>query len=283
MKETQEKLNILHNPSFCISDTQFKAIVSSSLPESWDTFTDAYIGSRRGTADNMKEAIKTQEFIGILKEEYIRRKSRHDGEHSRTVQQTYQSTLSSTIQPLVDRLKVHSTNNNNMTPRCKNCNLMGHTTDDCKWLGQVHCHECNWFGHIARDCHRKGQGKRKPFNPKENDKRKKKKTEQTNKAQENSEGNASFSNNEYTFAVIKDDSEDYNFDTYNVSDINANDEHVSYYDWVADTTTTSHIVNSKDAFTSYKPLERMAVSGVGNSRTLAEGRGIVELESNFNG
>ena len=38
------RINLTTDPDFCISDTQFKVIISSSLPQSWDTFTEDYVG-----------------------------------------------------------------------------------------------------------------------------------------------------------------------------------------------------------------------------------------------
>ncbi|KAF8799708.1 hypothetical protein BYT27DRAFT_7013988, partial [Phlegmacium glaucopus] len=38
LKEIWERLNILNNESFSVTDTQFKTIVATSLPESWDPF-----------------------------------------------------------------------------------------------------------------------------------------------------------------------------------------------------------------------------------------------------
>ena len=44
LKEMWEKLNILNNDHFKVSDMQFKTIITSSLPQSWDIFTDPYVG-----------------------------------------------------------------------------------------------------------------------------------------------------------------------------------------------------------------------------------------------
>jgi hypothetical protein len=57
---------------FKISNIFFKVILLSSLPESWDTFTEPYVGIHKGVdKNNPKKTISSQEFIGILKEEYI--------------------------------------------------------------------------------------------------------------------------------------------------------------------------------------------------------------------
>ena len=77
LKEAWEKLNMLDNKNFFIPDTQFKALLASSLPSLWDIFTDLYVASQSSlTATiNAKEAVPTQEFIGILKEEALCHKS----------------------------------------------------------------------------------------------------------------------------------------------------------------------------------------------------------------
>src|SRR5882757_9582081 len=69
---------MLNNKNFNVLDMQFKTIIASSLPASWDIFTDPYVGaSPRAIGEiNSKESILSQEFIGILKEEYLHRKSR---------------------------------------------------------------------------------------------------------------------------------------------------------------------------------------------------------------
>ena len=38
------RINLTADPDFCISDAQFKVIISLSLPQSWDTFTEDYFG-----------------------------------------------------------------------------------------------------------------------------------------------------------------------------------------------------------------------------------------------
>ena len=58
-----------------------------------------------------------------------------------------------------------------------------------------------------------------------------------------------------------------------------NDERVIYYDWLADSVTTLHICNARDAFITYVPIEPIPVMGVGNIRAHAKGRGSVKIKS----
>ena len=46
----------------------------------------------------------------------------------------------------------------------------------------------------------------------------------------------------------------YNFDTD--VDSHKNDEHLIYYDCLTDSMTTSHVLNCRDAFTSFKASEK---------------------------
>ena len=67
----------MDDDNFRISDNQFKTILASSLPPSWDIFTDPYISKHKDPDENgSKQKIKSQDFIGILIEEYRRRQDR---------------------------------------------------------------------------------------------------------------------------------------------------------------------------------------------------------------
>jgi hypothetical protein len=56
------------------------------------------------------------------------------------------------------------------------------------------------------------------------------------------------------------------------------------YIWLADSATTSHIANRRDAFTEYKSsLRGHFVTGVGDTKTVVEGRGTIVLNSEFDG
>jgi hypothetical protein len=77
LKKQWEQLNVLNDEDFRITDVQFKMIITSSLPCAWDVFTEPYVGGRKGTVNKEpKKLTSSQEFIGIIKEEYARRKSR---------------------------------------------------------------------------------------------------------------------------------------------------------------------------------------------------------------
>jgi hypothetical protein len=67
--------------------------------------------------------------------------------------------------------------------------------------------------------------------------------------------------------IVHDDDENYSYETMSSTD--DNDEHLIYYDWVADTAATSHITHRCDAFTTYERIPEVPISGVGGIRTHA--------------
>jgi hypothetical protein len=83
-----------------------------------------------------------------------------------------------------------------------------------------------------------------------------------------------------TFQVNK---EQYNFNTFDACDTDANDERLIYYDWLADMATISHITHQKEAFIDYTPMGNTSVTGVGGKEALISGCGTVELKSTCNG
>jgi gag-polypeptide of LTR copia-type len=69
-----ERINLIADDDFKVLDNQFKVLISSSLPAEWDTFTEAYVGRRKDIPEtDPKKLMSSQQFIGIIKEEAIRR------------------------------------------------------------------------------------------------------------------------------------------------------------------------------------------------------------------
>jgi hypothetical protein len=56
-----------------------------------------------------------------------------------------------------------------------------------------------------------------------------------------------------------------------------------FYDWLADSATTSHIMHHREAFASYTPLGSSSITGVGGKEVPIAGQGTVELVSTFKG
>jgi hypothetical protein len=80
---------------------------------------------------------------------------------------------------------------------------------------------------------------------------------------------------------VCDDEETYIYKMYDPTD--PNDESLGWYDWLADSVTTSHICNDHKLFTMYQPEKDAAVAGAGNNKMTVEGRGTVDLIVTHNG
>jgi GAG-pre-integrase domain/Integrase core domain len=124
------------------------------------------------------------------------------------------------------------------------------------------------------------------------DKKKKKKA----KMNETNEGEDDDDDDEHIVLLSKEDkmklpftfdsSEEgqyFNINQSNVNSQSAIDECLIYYNWLADSVTTSHVTNQHDAFKTFKPLNGITVPGVGNVKAKAEGRGTVVLISYYDG
>ena len=72
LKRYWERINLIADDDFKVSDNQFKVLISFSLPAEWDMFTEAYIGSRQDILEtDLKKLMGSQQFIGVIKEEAI--------------------------------------------------------------------------------------------------------------------------------------------------------------------------------------------------------------------
>lgn len=64
-RKTQEEIHMMGS---LVADEDFSLLLLPSLPESWDQFTSAYLGSHSSTS-NEKVTVKSHELIAILLEE----------------------------------------------------------------------------------------------------------------------------------------------------------------------------------------------------------------------
>jgi hypothetical protein len=279
--------DILLNP-----DLLFKIVISSSLPNSWDAFTEPYVGGRKGIVEtDARKLMSSQEFIGTLKEEYIRRKARADPTESTNL------AVAPASQSLANRIGAPTLPNRRMGPpmHCQHCGRRNHNTNDCFYLGAPKCDDCGRFGHIAKNCWDVETLKRKRKEKAKEANNKKAKQEQTLTANEDTQTHASieevvdekeehlaFQGKGETMKFDVPDEEEYvGLDEYDPAGII--EDQVLYYDWLADSATTSHITNQREALTNYKPAHGITVAGVGNAKTTVQGRGTVELESKCEG
>ena len=163
------------------------------------------------------------------------------------------------------------------------------------------------FGHSSDRCWERdkiqsgssGQGKRKNWKgDHDNGRSKKKKKREVNELEEDHDNNELISMNiEGTsssahrstpeggtlFSAFKEDDNilyyNYSGSTYNTNEI---DKPVAYYDWFRDSATSSHVTNRQDIFLTYQPLWNTSVIGIGKLTAKVEGKGTIELKSQYN-
>jgi hypothetical protein len=133
------------------------------------------------------------------------------------------------------------------------------------------------MGHRARDCKKpdknwkKGKGKG-------NDKGKER-AEESNAMEDQI-----VFNNEDREDMAEKEFEELNFGMQEETcTFEGNDECLIFYDWLADTATTSHVTCDQEVFASYTPLSHMSVMGVGGMHVPIVGCGSVKLTSTYNG
>ena len=85
------------------------------------------------------------------------------------------------------------------------------------------------------------------------------------------------------YITVQADKEQYNFDTFDACNADVNDNCLIYYDWLADTATTSHVMHHREAFTNYTTMGNSSITGVGSKEALIADHGTVGLNSTCNG
>jgi hypothetical protein len=294
-KKYVDRINNTRDENFSINDANFKGILISSLPPSWDAFTQQYIGMKSAyDKQDQKKLLSSNEIMGIIKEEYFRRNQRDKNLTFYSEQDKRKVTATAKNQrTLASRISSSGSNRaNDSRPACKHCGKTNHEVQNCRLLGRARCSNCKKIGHDQSNCwQKKKKGK--------SDKKEKEKETDSQKNAKDESSNQSVIVGEMSSAHIEEmsckaeeapmesdqntnyDGECYGFDTYQASD--EIDERLIYYDWYADSATTSHIANSRDAFSSYQPTTDTSISGVGEAITRAEGRGTVTITSKYNG
>ena len=238
------------------------------------------------TETDPKKLMGSQQFIGILKEEYLQRNLQ--SQKGEMINQAFIPKRS-----LHNRITSKPSTNANM--HCKHCGFNNHNTIDCKHLGKSKCSGCGRFGHTSDQCYNKGKDKRKRA---ENDGQGNGRFKKKWKKEEINQGEKEVDEEEIITLNVEEvnpqekstspffepgeEGQHYNFNsdgTYNMHEIN---EPVIYYDWFGDSATSSHVANGRDIFTTYQPLHNTSVVGVGRLKAKAEGKGTIELESRYN-
>src|SRR6266851_876446 len=179
LRLTFERIHTLSAQEFKISDLFFKVIISSSLPPSWDNFTQAYIAETRhhATHEPFRNMFLT-EFIGVIKSEaerQLRRPTPAQNTHStfgsgtrrrrkgkgRASSPSLLKRITQEVTQKVQGMKLGDTENHVDDDKlfCKRCMKPGHKTDDCYLWNRKKCIHCDKFNHASEDCYFKDKPK----------------------------------------------------------------------------------------------------------------------------
>ena len=300
LKIIWEQINLLSAKDFIILNLFFKIIISSSLPPSWNAYTQAYIAKTRhhATKDPFRN-ISSQEFIGIIVAKAERCLGLQRGTNLvYSAKAKNNKGKGSLFQCITTKFKDSKMNDDSKEsqdkkpkkPYCKRCKNKGHVAKDCDKWDEEPCSHCGRFNHESNDCWHKDKPKQEKAKGKEKENpRKRPRNEETNAADSDSQHSAVTIEEPGVVApggIVFDSSEHgqhFNFDSHDATNFNGIDERTLYYVWLADSATTSHIVNRRDVFKTYEPVKDTPITGVGGLRAQAEGRSDVDVYTMFNG
>jgi len=156
LKHSWDQLSLFGDDNYCVSEFLFKRIIASSLPESWDQFTDQYVAGQLDLVDtDPRKHIDTQQFIGIIIQEHERRRSRKPLA-SKLPNQAFLSLGRDTSKLLLaNRISGNANGYNHASSsrtRCQICHRNNHNISKCLYRGKPKCTFCGYFRHKTSKC-----------------------------------------------------------------------------------------------------------------------------------
>ena len=300
LKQCWDQLSLFGDTNYCISEFLFKHIITSSLLESWDQYTDQFVAGQLDFVNmDPKKNINNQQFIGILKQKYEWCQSHKSRMTKSSKQALIAHGCDNARPPLASWITSNSYNNNHTSPlqtRCRICRLTNHYTHDCQFKGKLKYATCRRFGHKTKDYRNAGTGKRAHDDDSGGNRynlNKRPRREANNAGSSIVEVNAAEQEEHIAFMAdaadvddmdtdsdTYDDAEYHNYD--HVPSSTEIDLHLIYYKWLVDSGATSHITHRHDAFNTYKLIPAIPISGIGGAKARAIGHGNVKLMSECN-
>jgi len=156
LKHSWDQLSLFGDDNYRVSEFLFKCIIASSLPESWDQFTDQYVAGQLDLIDtDPRKHIDMQQFIGIIKQEYERRQSCKPAVSKLPEQALLSLRRNTSRLPLASCISGNANSQNRTSSSqmcCRICNHDNHATSKCLYKGKPKCTLCGNFGHSNSDC-----------------------------------------------------------------------------------------------------------------------------------
>jgi hypothetical protein len=268
LKLYQVCLNKFPNTEFQVYDMRFKSIISASLLPFGQYFVIPYNANANDLNDpDPKRRMTANAFIGLLHIQYKICVNRiNHGNNENKISSTHLVTTQMNASSSKSLAAQIADTKSNMKPYHDFCKHAGHWTGRCQKNPANKCYNCRKLGHHARDCW---------VNKKDKDKDEDKtKGKETARNDDKNKDQSNIIEKQVTFVI---DREAYNFHTYEVYNAGAINDHLIYYDWLADNATTSHMFCERDAFTTYIPQRNISITVVGEKEAMIAGCRTVNL------
>jgi len=322
LKKSWDKLTLFSDHNKLMGDAFFKHVIAQSLPRSWNAFTNPFVRGHVDEADkDPKKCIDSQKLIGMIRQEYelIESQKKQDMKAQKQNNKSNLALANRLSESSGKRKQGASKSSSSLHKKlhCNHCGCDNHKKKDCKYLGQKKCTDCDRF-HKGDKCWvPQASSSKHLWRGKE------KEGESSNKRQKQShstEDGAEANNTTIHGAFISllavsisgtddvDTGDDENIEIYhcqcdskdpnetdskdsksvNVSFLNVTSSPVvppndDSFEWIADSASTVHVTNWRDAFATYTPVPDIKVTGIGRVQVFAVGRGTVYLNSECDG
>jgi len=156
LKHSWDQLSLFSDNNYCVSEFLFKHIITSSLPESWDQFTDQYIAGQLDLVDtDPRKHINTQQFIGIIIQEHKCRQSCKPLVSKLPNQALLSLGCNPSKLPLANHISGNTNGYNHTSSswtHCQICHHDNHNISKCLYRGKPKCTFCRYFGHKTSKC-----------------------------------------------------------------------------------------------------------------------------------
>jgi len=322
LKKSWDKLTLFSDHNKLMGDAFFKRVIAQSLPRSWNAFTNPFVRGHVDEADkDPKKRVDSQKLIGMIRQEYelIESQKKQDTKAQKQHEKS-NSALANCLSESSGKRKQGASNGSSSSRKklhCNHCGRDNHKKKDCKYLGQKKCTDCDCFHEGDKCWVPQANGSKRPWRGKEKEgESSNKRQKQLHSVEDSTEVNNTTIHGAFvsllavTITGINDvnigddeqieiyhcqndtkgpneissmDSKCVNVVFSNVTNSSEMSANKNSFEWIADSASTVHITNRRDAFATYTPVPEIRVTGVRGVQAFAVGKGTVYLSTECDG
>ena len=314
LKKSWDKLTLFSDHNKLMGDTFFKHVIVQSLPRSWNVFTNPFVQGHVDEVDkDPKKCVDSQKLIGMIRQEYnlIESQKKQDTKAQKQSEKYNLSLANRLSESSGEKKQGASNGSSNLQDKlhCSHCRCNNHKKKDCKYLGQKKCMDCNCFHQGDKCWIPQESGSKHLWKGKEKEgKSSHKKQKQSHSAEDSAEANNASIHGAFVSLLAVSITKTYEVNTVedenikiyccekDLKDLSSVDlahssvtnspkmtKNEDSFEWVADSVSTVHITNQRNAFTTYNPVPDIKVTGVRGVQVFAVGKGTVYLSSKCDG